>query len=341
MSNEHYNAQQYAVSTMPAGEYEENDTLYKAGVLCSEVLPVWAEQIASARETTNEAIESLSQRFYDLSKRIEATSGVSADHDHSNDLVNLLKESQTQLSSVISLLHHTVEDKKTLVNAVVELSQKSKELKGLANTVKSIARETNMVAINAAIEAAHIGQLGSGFAVVATAVRRLSGDAERTGNNISEVVSNVSLAINHVEAISHEYEEKDAQMVNNAEQVVEAVVAKFGDATQAMVASAQAMQTQGQHIKSEISDVLVSLQFQDRVSQVLTHVQDDIYKLHDRIMSDGDIDSDQWMDELSATYTTKEQHQIHRGKPYKETSSSAKVANSQVADSSSDEITFF
>lgn len=328
-------------STMPADEYEDNDTLYKAGVLCGDVLPVWANQIASARETTNEAIETLSQRFYDLSKRIEATSGVSSEHDHSNDLVNLLKESQTQLSSVISLLHHAVEDKKTLVNAIVELSQKSKELKGLANTVKSIARETNMVAINAAIEAAHIGQLGSGFAVVATAVRRLSGDAERTGNNISDVVSNVSLAINNVEAISEEYKEKDAQMVINAEQVVENVVAKFGDATQAMTASAQAMQTQGQHIKSEIADVLVSLQFQDRVSQVLTHVQDDIYKLHDRITSNGEIDSDLWMDELSATYTTKEQHQIHRAKANKVAPSSAIVTNDKAANGSSDEITFF
>jgi methyl-accepting chemotaxis protein len=341
MNNSQSNMLLDSVSTVPASEYEDDDTLRRAGDLCHEVLPIWAEQIGSARETTNTAIESLSQRFYDLSKRIEITSGVSSEHDHSNDLVGLLKESQTQLSSVITLLHHAVEDKKTLVNAIIELSQKSKELNGLANIVKSIARETNMVAINAAIEAAHIGQLGSGFAVVASAVRRLSGDAERTGNNISEVVNNVAIAINKVEAISHEYEEKDSQMVIDAEQVVQSVVTKFGEATQVMTASTQAMQTQGQHIKSEIADVLVSLQFQDRVSQMLTHVQDDIYKLHDRISSNGEIDNEQWMDELSATYTTKEQHQIHRGKPHTLSKPSAIVPNNKVVDSNSDDITFF
>jgi hypothetical protein len=69
-------------------------------------------------------------------------------------------------------------------------------------------------------------------------------------------------------------------------------------------------------------------------------VQDDIYKLHDRVTSSGEIDNHQWLDELAATYTTQEQHQIHHGKAYK-TNKSPKVVERKAAENNSDEITFF
>lgn len=310
-------------------------------VLFDALLPIWADQLMAARETTNHAIANLSERFHDLSSRIAATANNAAGHDQSNDLVSLLQESQSQLASVIALLRQAVDDKKVMVDAIVELADKSKELYGLANVVNSIARETNLVAINAAIEAAHIGQQGRGFAVVAGAVRRLAAEAGDTGKNIAEVVTKVTKAINKVEAISHANEEKDTTMLTDAEQVVEGVVHKFGDAVHHMQSSAEAMQQQSQHIQHEIADVLVSLQFQDRVSQMITHVHDDIYKLHDQVYDSDAIDVQSWLDALAATYTTKEQHLIHQGKPYQISTISAPAHKSNVTENSADEITFF
>lgn len=328
-------------SSYLSAEESANDPLLQVADLCQEVLPIWADQLAAARNTTNNAIEKLSQRFYDLSKRIEAAAGASEQKNNSHDLVSLLNESQSQLSSVITLLNHTVEDKKMLVDAILELAEQSKELNGLAKVVNSIAKETNLVAVNAAIEAAHIGQEGRGFSVVAAAVRRLSVDAGKTGSNISIAVEKVTKAIKKVEEISREFEEKDAQMLTNAESVVESVVTKFGETAKIMSDSALNMQAQGKHIKNEIDDVLISLQFQDRVSQMLGHVQDDINKLHDNINNGSSIDNEVWLDELASTYTTEEQHQIHYGKSYKPSKKVPLSKKSKPVSSSSDDITFF
>ena len=98
------------------------------------------------------------------------------------------------------------------------------------------------------------------------------------------------------------------------------------------------MRREGQLINVEISDVLVSLQFQDRVSQILTHVRNDLDKLVSRLQGQnqdfaqgneiGPIDARKWLEELSKTYTMPEQHQVHHGD------------NPNVADKS-DGITFF
>jgi methyl-accepting chemotaxis protein len=86
-------------------------------------------------------------------------------------------------------------------------------------------------------------------------------------------------------------------------------------------------------IRDEISDVLVSLQFQDRVSQILSHIRDDIRKFEAHVNDCLDagqcapIDEKAWLDELSKTYTTTEQREMHTG--------------ANATQSASSEITFF
>jgi methyl-accepting chemotaxis protein len=69
----------------------------------------------------------------------------------------------------------------------------------------------------------------------------------------------------------------------------------------------------------EIADVLVALQFQDRVNPIPIHVQDDMAKLEQRIDAGGlqgeAAEANTWLEELSRTYTTAEQRALHYGAP--------------------------
>lgn len=313
--------------------------------LCLSVAPVWARQVHAAQTITNESIIALSQRFYGLSQRIQSTVESSAQNDGgSGGLVSLLNESQSELNSIIELLRSSMDEKKALIQAVLDLSAFTKELKGMADNVSSIARQTNMVAINAAIEAAHVGEAGRGFAVVANEVKMLSNNAAATGKQIAEKVRIVNDAIFNTAQISQEFKEKDIAMVAHAEQVVEQVVSKFSGAANKLVESGDAMRAEGQYVASEISQVLVDLQFQDRVSQMLTHVHSDLNKLETSISSGVDaLDADVWLAELADTYTMQEQHEIHAGKEISAVNK-AYGANSTTASSpgnADDEVTFF
>jgi len=320
--------------------------------VCTHVLPVWAGQIESVRQITDESIQDLSLRFYGLSQRIQSTVTVSDNEEGSGGLLGLLSESQQQLSEITQLLQTSMEQKLVLVNAIVELKSSAKELKEMADVVSLIARETNMVAINAAIEAAHVGEKGRGFAVVADAVRRLSANAAKTGKQMSERVHSVTSAIDSTALLSKEFEEKDTALVQHTEQTIAEVVDKFGAAAKDIMESSAQLRSEGQYVSGEISNVLVSLQFQDRVTQMLSHVQNDLNKLNDVVVSGGSlVEGTAWLEELAATYTMQEEHQIQAGLTGIPTAKSKKNKkpftvktspnHTPSANDSSDEITFF
>lgn len=310
--------------------------------LCISVLPVWVDQINAAKALTNTSIDDLSAKFSGLSQSIRSVT--SSGQSQSNEqLLELLNLSQQQLATVISLLKNSIDEKQTLLQAVSTLSGYTKNLLDMADVVTRIAKETGMVAVNAAIEAARVGDRGRGFAVVAEAVRRLSTDAGTTGSHISETVKNVSEAIKNVSQVSKEFEVKDAQTLVEAEQIVNSVVDKFGHTANEVVQASQQMMNESQHVAQEIDQVLYALQFQDRVSQMLSHVEQDIQKLNHKVDDlDGVGSVDEWLRELESTYTMREQNQIH-DKRSRSTSSTHKTVTTPKSSPSndSDDITFF
>lgn len=311
--------------------------------LCQAVLPLWANQIDAAKTLTNSSIDDLSAKFSGLSSSIRTVTN--GEHTQSNEhLIALLNQSQQQLATVINLLKTSIDEKKSLLQAISALSNNTKELLDMADIVTRIAKETGMVAVNAAIEAARVGERGRGFAVVADAVKRLSSDAGRTGLHISDTVNRVSGAIRNVSKVSKEIELKDAQTLVEAEQIVGKVIGEFGQAANKVVDSSQQMLNESQHVAEEIDQVLFSLQFQDRVSQMLTHVQQDISKLNAKVDHDEDMGSvDEWLDALESTYTMREQNRIHNQTPATVASNSKKSIRTQSPEPTPDsgDITFF
>ncbi len=89
---------------------------------------------------------------------------------------------------------NSVQESVDSINLVVGHSKKIIEILGM---IRDIASQTNILAMNAAIEAAHAGDMGKGFSVVADEVRRL---AENTGNSVSEIETAVASIVDGIEA---------------------------------------------------------------------------------------------------------------------------------------------
>ena len=291
--------------------------------VCEEVLPIWSGQIEMARTHTEAAITDLSMRFANLSQRLSAAVAASAADagggSHAG-LVELLRDSQHALDSIVTSLRSSLAFKGKMLEQIQALSRFTDDLKKMAQDVGDIAGQTNLLALNAAIEAARAGEVGRGFAVVADEVRKLSNMSGETGKKITTTVETVNQAIASTLQVSQQYAEQDNAMLANSEQVIASVLDKFGSATTALSAAAENLRNESQQIGGEIAEVLVALQFQDRVSQMLGHVRNDLDKLERQLQEAGQLraggaltalDARAWLEQLAQTYTMPEQHALH------------------------------
>ncbi|SMF95108.1 methyl-accepting chemotaxis protein [Methylomagnum ishizawai] len=297
---------------------------------------VWIQQIEIARAQMEAAVISLSRQFSTIVKRLDSTVLAQGGHGHRQEdqgshTLTVLAHSEKKLMGMIRELNSTLSDKSGLLEESRSLVRLNEELKHMAADVASIADQTNLLALNAAIEAARAGEAGRGFAVVAGEVRTLSNRSGETGKRISEKVEIISRAI---ESSCHSVEQsarRDAESIALSESSIEAVLAEFRTLAENLAHSTQELRQESEAIRGNISHALVELQFQDRVGQILGHVESNVRVLHDQLTRmDADfetLDVEHLLASLETSYTTVEERRNHGAEPS--------------ADHDNSEITFF
>ena len=134
---------------------------------------------------------------------------------------NVLDSFIDKLESVVTSIENGSEQQQELVTKVASLTEQAKNIKDVLAIISDIADQTNLLALNAAIEAARAGEHGRGFAVVADEVRKL---AERTQKSLSEISANVNLITQNVVEISEETDRTSQSMHHIAESAQELII---------------------------------------------------------------------------------------------------------------------
>ena len=289
-------------------------------------MPIWAKQVESSRHQTEEAIVSLANRFTGIAARLQETVQASQqaagelDGQSADGALEVLARSDSELSQVINSLKATQTSRDQTLVQVRSLTAYTKELRAMAADVAAIAAQTNLLALNAAIEAARAGEAGRGFAVVADAVRSLSNKSSETGQQMSAKVDIINNAITQLVQAASSSADEDSHSVAESENSIQKVLERFQNITGRLAESADLLKQESYGIRDEMTEVLVSLQFQDRVSQILSHVRDNMQALHDHLLQASQapgqavgVDARQWLARMEATYATDEQRRLHHG----------------------------
>ena len=289
--------------------------------LFQHALPIWARQIETAGAQTEQAINDLTARFVDISQRLDHTVQASqtAASGGAQDAGGL-SASESELSQVVASLHVAQQSRDEMVSEVSALTAYTGELRSMAADVAAIAAQTNLLALNAAIEAARAGEAGRGFAVVADAVRTLSSQSSETGQKMSAKVDIINAAVSRLVDVAGENRERSQHNVTESQNTIESVLARFSTITGHLRNSSDGLLRESAGIGQEINDVLVALQFQDRVSQILNQVRERMDALHGQLQQaeqDGKpltLDVSAWMVEMERGYAMREQRSNHHGK---------------------------
>lgn len=280
------------------------------GRFFAEVIPFWSRNLGLVRDQTREAIESLVLRFASLSDSVRDGR---RQHGDENLVINAIVDARAGLEQITATLNRTQEFRQAIVEQIAGISRYSGDLKNMAERVGAIATQTNLLALNAAIEAARAGEAGRGFAVVADEVRKLSTESGVTGKQIQEMVDAVSGTIDGAIATANDFSHQEAELVQASHATAGQIIERFQGTADTLSASLAALRDEQARVEADIAEVLVGLQFQDRVQQILGHVMDDMANAESAVRNGQLPDSQVWLAKLAAAYTTLEQQAVHYG----------------------------
>ncbi|OGS81343.1 MAG: hypothetical protein A2061_02035 [Gallionellales bacterium GWA2_59_43] len=209
----------------------------------------------------------------------------------------------------------TVENSKhamELVEKMDAINHEVSSILNILNEVEGIAKQTNLLALNAAIEAARAGEAGRGFAVVADEVRNLSENTNKFSKQIRSLVHNVNNSLVDAEQSINKLAASDMTFVIDSKQHVQAMMADLSALNATIAQNAIELREINDKVEHNVGVAVSTLQFQDMSSQLIAHAQMRIAALQDvasQMSAGADSSSrDMYLQQIAAYRNSLNQH---------------------------------
>ena len=238
-----------------------NSTTDQSALAANQV----AQSIVRVAEGTNKQLDSVNATSSAIENLNQTIHVIAADADsaaeQSRSASDVAREGGKTLETAISQIKSIENSSKLTTAAVAALGERSKEIGQIVDTISGIAEQTNLLALNAAIEAARAGEQGRGFAVVADEVRKLAESSSEAAHKISDLINvtreDTDKAIADMEAGSEEVRVGTQNIISmgDALRKIIDIVEQVSEQVQDISLSIRSMADNGQQIVNHIRSI--------------------------------------------------------------------------------------
>jgi methyl-accepting chemotaxis protein len=262
-----------------AHETKEQDLaqLYKRHKLFLRSLPLVEKMTNIVVEKSETSTMEVTNSIFSLAETSQTVG------EKIRELLTELFTGQKSLDTVLETLSSEIEGVNTLINDFHSLSKSyhedmqviEKTVRGInefTGNITDLADQTNILAINASIEAARVGEHGKGFSVIAEEVQNLSRNSKKVAEQINEMIHETSVAVDESFAKQSRHIEHAVSSMERAQETLRSISAVLFQQLRTVETSVEESEKLSGSVTEGLNDVIHSQQFQDITRQVLEHL---------------------------------------------------------------------
>ena len=255
-----------------------SDSIVRISVEFSTQINEIRHEIKRTQDLLSDAVNSLINSFQGMNQHVQRQRQLGMEIVAGSDeagSASQFEQFATKTSSTLGQFVESIVENSRLAMSLVEMtdriSTQMREVRGRIGEIEGIAKQTNLLALNAAIEAARAGEAGRGFAVVADEVRDLSGRTNHFSQQIRDALGSMQATIEATEQAINQMAAQDMTFALTSKSDVEQAMNEIDSLNHRTGASVGELNEIAAQVEVSVGQAVLSLQFQDMVTQLLGH----------------------------------------------------------------------